>query len=75
MVPEVVLIVDSTIFVDSCVIDTKVVDVSIIVLDEPIEEPSVMVDPEVVDIAVAVVDASDDPDEDPPVLVLGDPDT
>jgi len=74
VVPEVVLIVDSTIVVDSCVIDTKDVDVPI-VLDEPVEEPSVMVDPEVVDIAVAVVDASDDPDEDPPVLVLGDPDT
>ena len=73
MVPEVVLIVDSTIVVDSCVIDTKDVDVPI-VLDEPVEEPSVMVDPEVVDITVAVVDASDDPDEDPPVLVLGDPD-
>ena len=74
MVPEIVLIVDSTIVVDSCVIDTKDVDVPI-VLDEPVEEPSVMVDPEVVDITVAVVDASDDPDEDPPVLVLGDPDT
>ena len=74
MVPEVVLIVDSTIVVDSCVIDTKDVDVPI-VLDEPVEEPSVMVDPEVVDITVAVVDATDDPDEDPPVLVLGDPDT